>query len=243
MKAVILSAGQGRRLLPLTKEVPKCALQIEGRSLVEWQIDELLKSGFRDVTTVLGFRAEAVERLLADHYHPGQVQALYNPFYSVSDNLVSCWMARPRMTEDFLLLNGDTLFETAVLARLLGSPSRPVTLATDRKAAYDADDMKVTLDGNKVVRVGKTLTPEQSHGESIGMILFRDDGPALFAAAVERALREPHALKQWYISVIDAMAKTGLVWECSIQGLQWIEVDCYPDLMQARKFVARRNDE
>jgi choline kinase len=238
MKAIILSAGQGRRLLPLTAEVPKCALQIERRSLIEWQIDALLKCGVHEVIVVLGFRAEKVESILASRYDPSHVRVLYNPFYSVSDNLVSCWIARAQMTEDFLLLNGDTLFETAVLARLLRSSSRPVTLATDRKQAYDIDDMKVMLNGNRVIRVDKNLKPEQSHRESIGMLLFRDDGPLLFAAAVERALREPRALKQWYLSVIDDMAKAGLVWQCSIQGLHWTEVDCDRDLEEAQKLVA-----
>lgn len=237
MKAIILSAGQGRRLLPLTAEVPKCALQIGGRSLVEWQITQLIKCGVDQVTVVVGFGAEKVEHLLLSHYRPDHVQTLYNPFFAVSDNLVSCWLARHLMTEDFILLNGDTLFEEPILDRLLGSPSRPVTLVTDSKSAYDADDMKVMLDGHRLLRVGKTLQPEQSHGESIGMMLFRGSGPGLFAGAVEGALRKPQALKQWYLSVIDEMAQSGLAWTCPIHGLAWTEVDCSADLEDAQKLV------
>jgi choline kinase len=53
----------------------------------------------------------------------------FNPFYKVADNLGSCWMARERMREDFVIVNGDTLFETAILKRLLASPAAPITVA------------------------------------------------------------------------------------------------------------------
>lgn len=238
MKAVILSAGQGRRLLPLTAESPKCILRIHGQPLIEWQMRELAKCGISQVTVVVGFGADQVEQFLADRYKPHQVQALYNPFFAVSDNLASCWVARTEMTEEFILLNGDTLFEAAVLQRLLDAPARPVTMATDRKRAYDADDMKVAVNGDGLVKVGKDLAPEQADGESIGMLLFRGEGPALFRAAVERALRAPCALKQWYLSVIDTMAQSRLVWTLSIHGLRWVEVDCSADLDEAAKLVA-----
>lgn len=238
MNAVILSAGQGRRLLPLTAEAPKCLLQIEGTTIVEWQVDQLLASGVEHVTVVVGFGADKVEHLLASRYTRDRVRTLYNPFYTVTDNLVSCWVARSLMTGDFVLLNGDTVFEPAVVQRVLQAPSQPVTLTTDCKPAYDADDMKVSLSGQQLVRVGKDLRPEQSHGESIGLLLFRGDGPRLFSEAVDQALRAPAALKHWYLSVVDGMARAGLVWAASVQGLEWAEIDCAADLEEARKMAA-----
>ena len=136
----------------------------------------------------------------------------------------------------------DTLFEAAVLERLLDAPSRPVRLVTDRKADYDADDMKVTVNEGKVLRVGKTLSQEQSHGESIGMLLFRGSGPDLFSDAIDRAMRKPDALRHWYLSAIDGMAQAGLVWTRSIQGLSWTEVDCLADLEDAHRLVASWTD-
>jgi len=237
MRAIILSAGQGRRLLPLTVEVPKCLLQIGGHSLIERQIAHLMKCGIDQVTVVVGFGADKVEQVISGHFRSDQVTTLYNPFFAVSDNLASCWLARHLMTEDFVLLNGDTLFEPAIFQSLLETPPMPVTLVVDRKPAYDADDMKVMVEGRKLLRVGKTLRPEQSHGESIGMTLFRGDGPGLFADAINRALRHPDALRRWYLSVIDEMAQAGLVWTCPIEGLKWAEIDCLADLENAQRHV------
>lgn len=238
MRALILSAGQGRRLLPLTATVPKCVLPVCGRSMIEWQLRELARCGIEEATVVVGFAADRVEELLAAQPTPCRTRTLYNPFFAVADNLVSCWLARPEMVEDFVLVNGDTLFEAAVLRRLLEAPPRPIRLVIDHKAAYDADDMKVSLDGERLARVGKQLPPEDVDGESIGMLLFRGDGPALFRGALERALRAPEALRHWYLSVIDGLARAGHVWTVSVEGLAWAEVDCAADLDRAAALLA-----
>lgn len=238
MKALLLSAGQGRRLLPMTAQCPKCMLPILGRSLIEWQIDELSASGIDRVTVVVGYRADQVERLLTKRYGANRISLIHNPKFAETDNLVSCWMAREEMNEDFLLLNGDTLFEVAVMRLLLNGSARPVTVVTDHKSSYDADDMKVTLAGEKLINIGKDLDPEKADGESVGIILFRGEGPALFRAAVEKAMRDPSAYRKWYLSVIREMCQTMPVWTCSIRGLRWCEVDYPADLKSAENVVS-----
>jgi choline kinase len=238
MKAVILSAGQGKRLLPLTADTPKCILPILGQTLIEWQIEELAKCGIDQITVVLGYRADKVERILRTRFGSHRVRTVYNAAYSVTDNLVSCWAAHEEMDEDFVLLNGDTLFEAAVVKRLLEAGSRPVTVVVSQKSEYDADDMKVELDGCRLVRIGKDLIADQVDGESIGMIMFRGQGPMMFRDAIEKALHDPTSQTKWYLSVIDEMARKMPVWTCLIQGLHWCEVDYRSDLKQAEKVVA-----
>lgn len=237
MKALILGAGQGRRLLPLTADTPKCTLPVLGRSMMEWQIDALTALGIDRITVVVGYGADRVERLLTECYGENYVKFIYNPDYAVTDNLVSCWTAREEMNEDFILLNGDTLFETAVAQRLIEVPVHPVTVTIDHKSTYDADDMKVSLDGERLVDIGKGIPPEKTDGESIGMILFRGEGPALFRAAVEQALQEPEARKRWYLSVIREMSMSMPVWTCSIEGLRWCEIDYPEDLEGAERIL------
>jgi choline kinase len=239
MKAVILSAGQGSRLLPLTAERPKCLLPLGPKSLIEWQIDVLARCGVDEIVVVVGFRAALVEALLAKLTRPGlRIRTLLNPFYNVADNLGSCWLARHEMAGDFLLLNGDTLFEAAVLQRLLGSPPAPITVTIDRKAGYDADDMKVRLDGTRLLEIGKTLPPARTDGESIGLLSFRGAGPQLFVEAIDRALRVSEGLKSFYLKVIDQLAKSHRVETVTIEGLAWGEVDYPADLQRAEQLVA-----
>ena len=239
MKAVILSAGQGSRLLPLTADRPKCLLPLGPKSLLEWQIDVLTRASVDDIAVVVGFRAGLVEAVLAKLARPGlSIRTVFNPFFNVADNLGSCWMARHEMTGDFLLLNGDTLFEQGILERLLGSPLAPITVTIDRKDAYDADDMKVHLDGSRLLEIGKTLPANRTDGESIGLLLFRDKGPHLFVDAAERAMHTSEGLRSFYLRVIDQLAKSHRVETETIEGLAWGEVDFPADLQRVERIVA-----
>lgn len=241
MKVVILSAGQGRRLLPLTEARPKCLVPLAGMTLLEWQLRHLAEVGVEEAVVVTGFAAEQVDATAARFTDGGmRVRTLYNPFFSLTDNLASCWIARQEMTGPFLLLNGDTLFEPAVAERLLLADEAPITLAIDRKPRYDADDMKVIADDLSLRSIGKTLDGPEVNGESIGFLRFSEEGAALFRAEIESLMRTPEGLKLWYLSVIDRLAKeTGRVQVSSVEGLDWAEVDFVVDYRAAKLLTER----
>jgi len=238
MKALILSAGQGSRLLPLTKDRPKCLLQLGSRRVIEWQVHELSRCGVDDIVVVVGFGDKLVEAVLAKLRRPGlSIRTVFNPFFRVADNLCSCWMARGEMDRDFILVNGDTLFEARVALRLLGARDAPVTVAVDQKSAYDADDMKVCRDGTRLLQIGKELPQDTVDGESVGVLRFQGEGPAMFAEALERLVRKPEALGWWYLKAIGNLATQFPVETVSVEGLEWHEIDCPPDLAPARRMV------
>ena len=235
VKAIILSAGQGRRLLPLTENSPKCLLSVADKPVLAWQIDALLAAGIDDIAIVAGFQVGQIEALLQARYAgSGNIKVVFNPFYEVADNLASCWLARSAMESDFLLLNGDTVIEPALLLQVLKSPSAPITLSVDFKESYDADDMKVQLGADGWVKqVSKIVPPDQIDAESIGLIYFREKGAACFSQALEAALRHPAELKSWYLSIIDKLAGQHLVNSCSVSGYRWCEIDFIEDLARA----------
>lgn len=241
IKTIILSAGQGRRLLSLTESIPKCLLPISGKPIIEWQIDALLAAGINEITVVTGFQSSLVEALLQQRYaNHAQVNTIFNPFFEVADNLVSCWIARSAMDRDFLLLNGDTVFKTALLTQVLNSEPAPITLCVDYKSVYDADDMKVQLDEKGWVKhVSKTLPMNQIDAESIGLTFLRERGPQLFRNAVEDALRHQAKLKCWYLTIIDALAGKQMVNACSVSGHLWCEIDFAMDLARAEELFGR----
>jgi len=237
VKAIILSAGQGTRLLPLTAEIPKCALPIHGKTVLEWQVDELLKSNIDDIVVVTGFGTDKVEQLLTRRYQGHGVRTIFDPFFRLADNLVTCWVVRNEMEEDFILLNGDTLFDATVLKALLESRPQPITVTIDKKASYDDDDMKVMLDGDRLIRIGKDLPHDKVDAESIGMLFFRGAGATLFQKTIEQVLRTPEGTKRWYLSVINELAQTTTVGTCCIEGSLWAEIDFPADLKRAEEVV------
>jgi choline kinase len=243
LKGIILSAGQGRRLLPLTTDLPKCLLRIGGRTVLEWQLRMLAAAGVHRVVVVVGFGAADVERQLAKITPPGMVvRTLFNELYDRADNLVSCAVASSEMADDFILLNGDTLADASVVTRLLTSRPTPVAMAVARKDAYDADDMKVSRVGTRVTRVGKDLDAHETHGEAIGFSIYRGRGPALFTEALDEILREPEGSRRWYLSAVNLLAGRGHVHAVGIEGARFAEIDFPHDLPRARALVAGLNE-
>lgn len=230
MKAIILSAGRGSRLLPLTTDMPKCLLPIGLTTVLGLQLDTLFKAGVEKVTVVTGFNADMVNAEIAARQTGPKVKTLFNPFYQVADNLASCWMARKSMKGEFLLINGDTLFSPALLQKVLDAPAKPITVTIDKKHQYDGDDMKVTLDGGMLTAIGKTLTPRETNGESIGLIRFMDIGGAIFRQQLKTRMHMEDGTKSWYLSAIDRLAKDGVdINTTNIKGSTWAELDTPED--------------
>ena len=89
MRAIVLSAGQGKRLLPLTMTEPKCLLPVDGdRCVLEVQLRAIARCGIERASILVGFGADRVEHFLATHRIPGlTVDTIYNPFYAMTDNM------------------------------------------------------------------------------------------------------------------------------------------------------------
>lgn len=239
--AILLSAGQGSRMLPLTAERPKCMIEFSGRTLIEWQVEMLARGGVRRIDVVTGFMTDLLDDHLASIRDPRvEITTRFNPFYKVADNLGSCWIAREAMDGDFLILNGDTLVSEEIVARVQEGNGWPIAVTVDVKDAYDSDDMKVSRapDG-RLDRIGKTLTAAESNAESIGFLAFRGEGAGLFREAVRAAMRTPEGVQHWYLKVIDSLAPTGKVGTLSIQGLDWAEVDFLTDIEIATRVTDR----
>lgn len=241
IKAVILSAGQGTRLAPLTKDRPKCLVEVLGKPVLGWQIDALAAAGVDEVVVVTGFQDHLIDEYLDSLNYPHMTfRTIYNPFFKVSDNLATCWMARDEFKGTCLLINGDTLFSTDIAKSLIAAPKAPVTITIDQKDdPYDDDDMKVQLDGAYLQNVGKTLPMDIVTGEAIGMIRFDSAGGSAFAEVLERHMRQQTGVKKWYLSAVADLANERLVKWHSIKGHIWGELDDHADLEIAEQLLAQ----
>ena len=167
-KAIILSAGQGSRLLPLTRDIPKCLIDLNGRTLIGWQVAALAANGIKDIVVVTGFRTERVEDHALQLYRDTgvRIRTLFNPFFQVADNLGTCWIAREEMDRDFIILNGDTIISDEIVAKLIAGANEPITVTVDVKVDYDDDDMKVNRDAEgRLHHIGKRLLPPDTNAE------------------------------------------------------------------------------
>src|SRR3546814_16289403 len=122
------------------------------------------------------------------------VRTLFNPFYALSDNLATCWLARGELAGGALLLNGESLFEPAIADRLIAAPQADIVVTIDRKPGYDDDDMKVLTDGDVLKAIGKTIA--QYDAEYIDFLRFSAQGAALFTRNLEAPIPRPAGPKR-----------------------------------------------
>ena len=240
MKAIILSAGQGSRLGHLTDGRPKCLIEFNGRTLLDRQLDALAANGVEQAVVVTGFHDELVNETIAARTGGPAVRTIYNPFYKVADNLGSLFIAREELAGDCLVWNGDTLVSDQLMRRAIGNAREGICVTIDRKDTYDADDMKVVVDGEgRLHAIGKRLPLEDVNAESIGLLAFRSGGAELFREWIEKAIRTGEGTTIWYLRVIHQVAQAHPVWTFDINGEEWGEVDFPEDVASAAELTAR----
>lgn len=240
MRVIILAAGQGKRLLPLTSDIPKALLDIGGRPLIQRQIEAFAAQGLKDFSVVVGYAAGRIEQALADLSANMNVsiRTVFNPFFAVTDNLASCWLARSEMASDFIQVNGDNVFRADLVEKLLAAKVQTAAVAINTKDAYDADDMKVMLDGGRLTEIGKTLPLDTVDGEAVGFYVFRGEGVKSYVKELELCMRDQQGLKRWFPYAVGSLAKKMDIGTIPITGLKWCEVDFPVDLQGARQLVA-----
>src|SRR3569832_913274 len=157
MKAIILSAGQGSRLVHLADDKPKCLIEFNGRSLLDRQLDTQEACGVHEAVVVTGFHDELVDEAIARRSSGPNVRTVFNPFYKVADNTGSLFMAREALAGDCLVWNGDTLVSRALMERVVGNDRAGICVTIDRKESYGEDDMKVVEEGGRLRAIGERI--------------------------------------------------------------------------------------
>ena len=242
MKVLILVAGTGSRLWPLTRNTPKSLLDLgRGLTLLETQLDVIKPSGVTDIVLLTGYRSAQIEAKI-QYYEDFNFQIVYNPFFDVSNNLISAWMAIPHINDDFVLVNGDDIYRGEVFENLLAA-NGDVVMVVSRKESYDEDDMKVHISGDRVYKVSKELMADEANGESIGMIKFLGQGRRWFADELNRMVRIKENLNVYYLNAIQAVMDAGLpVNYVTCAPSDWAEIDFHPDLVALKASLDTKID-
>lgn len=240
MKAIIISAGKGERLYPLTKNTPKSLLEVgNGLTLLETQLHSLEENNIKDIVIITGFKAEQIEAKIKEYQKNLNITTVFNPFFDISNNLLSVWMARNHMTSDFITINGDDIFSAEVISNLLKS-THDITMVIDEKKGYDEDDMKVIYKNGEVIRVSKKIESTEANGESIGIIKYANKGPKIFADMLDLMVRDLNNRNLFYLQAIQNIIDKGFKVHYSMcKESDWAELDFHPDLKLIRTYLSR----
>lgn len=139
MQAVILTAGRGRRMEPLTKTCHKALLEIGGKTILGRALDSLVKAGVAPITVVTGYRGDDIRHFISTRYPGLPVRYVHNQSYETTNNIVSLALALESLTyeEDVILIECDLLFEPHLITDLIGHPGKNVALVDHYRTGMD----------------------------------------------------------------------------------------------------------
>lgn len=238
MRALVLAAGSGKRLLPLTSGTPKPLLRVGGRALIDHALHHCVRNGIREILVVSGHHRDILTDHLAKRQAAVTVNVVHNPKFDEVNNIYSVHLARRKLRgKAFVLINGDVLFSRAILADLLHSPGA-IVLAVDTRSKLKHEEMKVVTDELGRIRgIGKALDASEGNGEYIGLSKFEPDGSRHFFDAVEGVMQSSGP-DQYYETAFQHLVGGGMEIRLSdVKGEPWIEIDFLEDLQAARKLV------
>jgi choline kinase len=227
-RAIILSAGRGSRLLPLTEFVPKCLVPVGGRAILDHQLVALAEAGVAEATVVAGYRYDQVQAHLAASPQPLPVTLRFNPFWAASSSIGSVWAARDLLGGPFCLLNGDTTIHPAILRRAVGASLDNVALVVEPLTERAPDDMLVALCGTRVLAVSKQLDPAAATHRSLGIVVAPGGSP--YRAGLERVIASDDGINAYHHDVIAALAREEAVAAIVEESGAWREIDRPEDI-------------
>ncbi|MCG8557555.1 MAG: phosphocholine cytidylyltransferase family protein [Proteobacteria bacterium] len=250
-RALVLAAGVGRRLLPMTSERPKGLIEVRGVPLLWGILDGLKRAGIRQCVLVVGHRRELIQAAVESwRFDSMRIRWVVNEDFAATNTLHSvARAARELAGAPFVLVNGDLwarpeVFDRALTPRFVasGGPLRVgLTIAVDRRVRLDAEAMKVSVDTEgRVRRVSKQLALEHAAGESIGVYSFDTSSGACFLSRVLELAREGNA-GAFYEAALDQLLQQGMVAHLvDVPARCWVEVDDHTDLARARRLASGR---
>ncbi len=244
MKAIIIAAGSGNRLNPFTNEKPKCLIEIRGQTILERALNALRENGIEDITVVRGYHGNLINYPNITYY--------CNPDYKNNNILKSLFYAEDEMNDDFIFSYSDILYSKEIV-RKLARDEAEIALIVDVNwtKRYEGRDQHpipeaelVKVENGRVVKVGKgVVSPEEAHGEFIGLAKFIRSGAEVMRATYHRVLEEcpnapfQHAAcleKAYMTDMIQELIDSGsLMKSVDIEG-DWMEIDTPQDLERAQ---------
>lgn len=232
---VILAAGLGTRLAPLTDDKPKCLVNVASLPIIEHQLRALEAAGFTDVNVVVGYGANLVREWLDGRDGPSRVAVVENTEYATTNNMTSLFLLRETLSErPFVLCNGDVLFEAGIAHRLADAEGS--TIIADR-TLFSAESMKLIAaetDG-RLSGIAKIYGSDEALAVSCDLYRFSEAGSRRLFAIMARYIEERGERRHWTeVALHELLSSSSHDFKPAfIDGLKWVEIDDLDDLAQA----------
>jgi len=246
MKAIIIAAGKGSRLGSLTDNTPKCLLEVNGKTILQHQLDAYQENGITDISVIKGY--------CQDTMNDPQLKYYVNDNYENNNILNSLMYAEKEMDEAFVASYSDIIFESKVVNQLLQEEEDiSIVIDADWKHYYEGRDEHPIEEAEKVIirqdgsvlQIGKILHDHENNSvyEFIGMLKCTKQGAKIFKDNFHKAKKKfdgkpfmrARTFDHAYITdFVQYLTDAGIKVYCSVIHGGWQEIDIMKDLEKAR---------
>jgi CTP:phosphocholine cytidylyltransferase-like protein len=240
--AIILAAGSGLRLKPLTNHAPKCLTEVHGVPILENTLRNLSAAGIYTCTIVAGHFAHAIEDTIGNRFDNIQVYYTHNPKYRTTNDMYSLWLAREKLERGVLLIEGDIFFRVPMLERVL---SRIGNRSCYFAGSYDgsADEILIETDHELRITSVEVLTGRRAERGSrrymsAGLLFIQREYGKLLSAWLQAFVQEGR-VDVLFDAVIAEHIGDAPLYVSEISHDEWVEIDTVQDLERAERTFRR----
>jgi phosphoenolpyruvate phosphomutase len=242
IKAIIVAAGHDKRIEPLNEQLPKCMLDVKGKTILDRQIDTLKSCGISDIVIVKGYKQETIDIPNTKYY--------LNPNFEKTGIVSSLFFAEKEMNSDFIFLYSDIIFDKKILNKLL-KDSSDISLVVDldwkerykKKGVQPGEEVElVEVKNDKITKIGKKIKSRNIHGEFIGLAMFTKKGAETLKKIYKKALTKynnkkfhesPSFKKAYFTDMMQEIIDNGITIKNVDTYGDWMEIDTFDDYKRA----------
>ena len=241
IKAVILAAGVGSRIRPLTDNCPKSLLKINGKTILEMMLSHIQACGINEVVFVLGYLQNQIKDYVKIQFPDLIVQFITNEKYEVTNTGYSLMLTKDFVQDStFIKFDADVVFDINILTSLIAS-EYDNCLCIDKNINLDAEEIKVIIkDDNRVVKASKTVNPVDAIGESIGIEKISGETACTLFNELELMMKDEQYHQEYYEAAYERLIEKDVPFHAlDISGLKWTEIDTQEDFMLAENIFSQ----
>ena len=238
--ALLLAAGTGSRLYPLTQDAPKCLTLVNRRSILERLISSLDRHGFKRLVVVTGHLQSSIRDYLGNQVGDITIEYVFSPSYKTTNNIVSLWMAREIINEPFLLLESDLVFDESLLSDML----YPDRIAVAEMQPW-MNGTYVTINRSQQVKAFLACD-EDSSGEikykTVNIYSLSLSSWHGIVRRLDQHISDGRVNNYYETVFADMIADGSLSFEIvSFDDKPWYEIDTIEDLVEAERLFSSDN--
>ena len=241
IKAIILAAGVGSRIRPLTDNCPKSLLKINGKTILEMMLSHIQACGINEVVFVLGYLQNQIKDYVKTQFPDLIVQFITNEKYEVTNTCYSLMLTKDFIQDStFIKFDADVVFDINILTSLIAS-EYDNCLCIDKNINLDAEEIKVIIkDDNRVVKASKTVNPVDAIGESIGIEKISGETACTLFNELELMMKDEQYHQEYYEAAYEILIEKDVPFHAlDISGLKWTEIDTQEDFMLAENIFSQ----